>query len=161
MSRTSKIVVALLALALVAGLGASAQALPSAGNTDARLFSLDLGMVTGYSLNTEAAVVGRTFGINFTVTDNMAVGYANTVAGTREYNLFRLGYYLLPIVGFNVYVGSDGSVATGAGVFVNVLKTKSAPALTSSLKLKLEYLFATAGAGSGDIVFAVASSIGL
>jgi len=160
MSRTSKIVVALLALALVAALGASAQTLPSAGNTDARLFSIDLGMVTGYSLSTETAVVGRTFGLNFTVTDSLAVGYANTLAGAREYNLFRIGYFILPIVGFNVYVGSDGSVATGAGLFVNILKTKSDAALNSSLKLKLEYLFDINGADTGDIVFAVSSSIG-
>ncbi len=161
MSRTRKIVVALFIAALVAAAGVSAQALPSAGNTDARLFALDLGMATGYSIGTENAIVGRTFGINFTVTDNLAVGFTNTVAGAREYNLFRLGYYLLPVVGFNVYVGSDGAVATGAGIFVNILKSKADATLSSSLKLKLEYLFDANGADAGDIVFAVVSSIGL
>jgi hypothetical protein len=161
MSRSSKFIVTLLALALVAAVGVSAQSLPAAGNTDGRLFSIDLGMATGYSLAADAPIVGRTFGVNFTVSENLAVGFANTVAGS-DYNLFRLGYYLTPAIGFNVYVGSVGAnVATGAGAFFNLLKTKSDATFVSALKLRLEYLFDTTGAGEGDIVLAVASSIGL
>jgi len=160
MSR-SKIVLALLALTLFATIGASAQSLPALGNTDGRIFSVDLGMVTGYSLTTDDPIVGRSFGINFTVSDNLAVGFTNTRASVN-YNLFRFGYYLTPALGFNVYVGSTGSgVATGAGAFFNVLKSKSDTTFVSALKIKLEYLFDVTGAAEGDIVLAIVPSIGL
>lgn len=162
MSRSNRIVLALLALTLFATIGASAQALPAVGNTDGRIFSVDFGMATGYSLSAEDAIVGRTFGVNFTVTENMAVGFANTVASTG-YNLFRFGYYLTPAIGFNVYVGSNAAhnVATGAGAFVTILKTKSDTTFVSALKIRFEYLFDVNGAGDGDIVLAIAPSIGL
>jgi hypothetical protein len=162
MSR-SKIVLALLALTLFATIGASAQSLPALGNTDGRIFSVDFGMATGYSLSANDAIVGRTFGVNFTVTENLAVGFANTLASGNQYNLFRFGYYLTPAIGFNVYVGSNAAhnVATGAGAFVTILKTKADTTFISALKIRVEYLFDVNGAGEGDIVLAVVPSIGL
>jgi hypothetical protein len=162
MSRNRKFVLVLLALTLFAAVGASSQSLPALGNTDGRIFSIDFGMATGYSLSLEDAIVGRTFGVNFTVSENLAVGFASTLAST-QYNLFRFGYYLTPAIGFNLYVGSNfaGNVATGAGASFTVLKTKAETTFVSALKLRLEYIFDVDGAGDGDIVLAVVPSIGL
>ncbi len=135
------------------------------GNVDARYFAVDLGMVAGYSLNTNVPTVGRSFGLNFIVSDNVAVGFYNTIASTTTYNLLRFGYYFTPALAFNVYVGSDAAganTAAGLGAAFALLKTRSDTSLSSALKLRLEYLFDTvAGPTKGDLVFAVSSSLGL
>jgi hypothetical protein len=165
MSRNRKLVVALLALALVAAAGLSAQA--ASANADAKIFCIDIGMATGYNLNASGTDVGRTFGFNLTVSDNFVVGVANTTvvpdgAAALSYNFLRLGYYLTPVLGFNLYVGNRGAnLATGAGAFYNLFKTKSETAFANALKIRLEYLFdGGAGVGKGDIVLAVATSLG-
>jgi hypothetical protein len=164
MNRLPKLALALLLVSAVAVSGLSAQAAAGAGSADAKIFALDLGMVTGYSLNGNAPIVGRTFGLNLTITDNLAVGLVSTDigAGPTAYTLMRLSYFLNPALGFNLYVGSDGSTAVGAGAFYNILKTKSDTGFSSALKLRLEYLFDVAnGVAKGDIALALGSSIGL
>jgi hypothetical protein len=142
-----------------------APAAGSVGNADARIFAVDLGMVAGYSLNAKAPTVGRSFGLNFIVSDNVAVGFYNTIATATTYNLLKFGYYFSPALAFNLYVGSDAAganTAAGLGASFALLKTRSDTALSSALKLRLEYLFDTvAGPASGDLVFAVSSSLGL
>lgn len=164
MSRNSKFIVVLLAVALIASAGLGAQA--AAGNTDAKLFCIDIGMATGFGLNTSSPLAGRTFGFNLTVADNIAIGVTGTTVvdtTTRAYKLLRLGYYLTPAFGFNIYVGGQGAgnLATGAGAFYNIMKSKSDTSFANALKVRLEYLFdATNGVASGDIVLALATSIG-
>jgi hypothetical protein len=164
MSRNSKFVVVMLALALIVSAGLSAQA---AGNTDARLFCIDVGMATGFGLTTNAPLAGKTFGFNLTVADNIAIGVASTrvdesATVSRTYKLLRLGYYLTPAFGFNIYVGGQGTaLATGAGAFYNIMKSKTDSSFANALKVKLEYLFDGAnGVAGGDIVVALATSIG-
>jgi hypothetical protein len=164
MSPSSKLGVVLLALALVASAGLSAQA---AGNVDARIFCIDVGMATGLGIKAAAPLAGRTFGINLTVADNIAIGVASTrvdesATVNRTYKLLRLGYYLSPALGFNVYVGGQGTaLATGAGAFYNIMKSKTDSSFANSLKVKLEYLFDGAnGVAGGDIIVALATSIG-
>src|SRR5512137_782396 len=103
MSRNKKFIVVMLALALVASAGLSAQA--AAGNTDAKLFCIDIGMATGYSLSASTPLVGKNFGFNLTVADNFSIGVAN-ISATWAYRVLRLAYYLTPAIGFDLYVGS-------------------------------------------------------
>jgi len=161
-----KIIVAVfLAGAAFLAFAQTAPASAPVGNVDARFFAVDLGMVAGYSLNTNAPTVGRSFGLNFIVSDNVSVGFYNTIATANTYNLLRFGYYFTPALAFNLYVGSDlpgSNTAAGLGAAFALLKTRSETSLSSALKLRLEYLFdIAAGPAKGDLVLAVSSSLGL
>jgi hypothetical protein len=162
--------VALLPLLLLLGLpvfAADAGTVPPS-NTDGRYVSFDLGMVAGINIAANAARVGRTFGINFTLSDSMTAGIVSTTAGTNNYTLMKLAYFLTPALGLSVYVGTDvaGAAAPatggGAGLFYNVVRSQPGTGLATALKLRLEYLFDTgAGLANGDVVLSVGSSIGL
>jgi hypothetical protein len=137
-------------------------------NTDGRYISFDLGMVAGINIAANAARVGRTFGMNFTLSDSMSAGIMSTTAGANSYTLMKLAYFLTPALGLSVYVGANAAGAAppatggGAGVFYNVAKSQPGSGLSTALKLRLEYLFDTsAGLTNGDIVLSVGSSIGL
>jgi hypothetical protein len=131
------------------------------GPIDGTLLAFDLGMTSGFDLATSDTIVGRSFGLSLIVADNIAVGLASTMAGAN-YSFLRFGYSLSPSLGFDLYVGSDGATAAGLGAFVNLRKDKTDAGIYSTLKLRLQYLFdTTAGLANGDLVLAVASSIGI
>jgi hypothetical protein len=119
-------------------------------------------MTTGFGLAASKAIVGRSIGFNIAMTDSLAMGVASITAGATAYNFFRLGYGLGPALGLDLYVGSDGSTAAGLGAFIRLQRAKADSGLCSSLKLRLEYLFdTTAGIADGDLVLAIASSVGI
>jgi hypothetical protein len=161
MSRKVKFFVVLAMLAVIGATTVSAQS--GAGNADAKLFNIDLGMVSGYSLLNENAIVGKTFSFNITLADNFALGIASFEA-SNTYTLLRAAYYLTPAIGFDLYVGASSAgpgVGTGACVFYNVLKSKPDNAFATALKVKLGYLFNTTDEiDNGDIIIAVSTSIG-
>ncbi len=162
MSRNSKFIALVVAMALVASAGLAAQA--ASTNADAKLFCIDIGMVSGYSLLSNDAIAGRNFGFNITVADNFALGVASIATTNRTYTALRAAYYLTPAIGFDLYVGSSSAgagVGTGACAFYNILKSKSDTSFANSLKVKLGYLFNTDdGIDMGDIFVAVSTSLG-
>ena len=141
-----------------------AQPAPAVGaTTDCKIFSLDLGMVAGYGVKANSPVVGRSFGINFTVADNLVFGFAN-ISATHSYNLARLGYSISPALGLNIYVGNYDTTtsAAGIGATFNILKNKPEAGISTALKLRIEYLLdTTAAITSGDLLVAVCTAIGL
>jgi hypothetical protein len=166
---TTRKIPLILALVLLGASFAFTQSAPAAstpaasgGNADARIFAVDLGMIAGYNLGTNAATVGRSFGLNIIVADNLAVGIYNTIAGAT-YNFLRVGYNLTPALGFNLYVGNNGaSTAGGLGASFALFKSRTDAGLASALKSKFEYLFDTgAGLAKGDIVLSVSTSLGM
>jgi hypothetical protein len=165
MRRIPRVVALLLFSGALAISGLAAQvSSPTTGNTDAKVFAIDLGATFGYGLSGNSPTVGRTFGINFTVADSLAVGFVDTQVGATpvDYKLARLSYALNPSLGFNLYVGSDTNTAGGAGVYYNILKSKSDTAFSTALKLRLEYLFDVSnGIAKGDLLLAVSPSIGI
>lgn len=137
---------------------------PANGSPEGKIFAFDLGVACGYGLDAGDFVAGRSFGIGFTVADNIAVGFSSTAA-SFTYSFFRASYYLTPAIGFNLYVGSDDNAASpafGLGAAYTFLRNPSETGLATALKLRLEYLFDTsAGVDSGDIILAVGTSLGL
>jgi hypothetical protein len=159
---------AFVALLLLSGLclfaaDAPAAGIPAVSNTDGKYISFDLGMVGGINLGANAATVGRTFGMNFTLSDSMSAGFLSTTAGGTSYTLMKLAYFFTPALGVSIYVGSDAAgTAGGAGIFYNVAKSRPDSGFSTALKLRLEYLSDTGvGLTKGDIVLSVGSSIGL
>ena len=147
----------------------AAQASAFVGRTpDCKIFSLDLGMVGGYGVKANSPVVGRYFGINFTVADNFVLGFAN-ISATHSYNLARLGYSLSPVLGLNIYVGNYDIIplvtttpVAGIGGSFTILKSKPEAGFSTTLKLRIEYLLdTTAAITSGDLLVAVSTGIGL
>lgn len=132
------------------------------GPIDGTLLSIELGMAAGYDLGNNDPVVGRTFGLNLMVADNLAVGFASTSAAALSFNLFRLGYAITPVIGMDIYVGNDGSTAGGLGAFVNLQRGKNESGVFSTLKLRLQYLTDTSlGLAKGDVIMAVSASVGI
>jgi hypothetical protein len=130
--------------------------------TDGRYLSFDVGMVAGINIGANAARVGRTVGMDVTVSDAMSLGFMSTTSGATAYSLMKVSYFLTPALGLSIYLGSDGNTAAGAGVFYNVLRSRPDDGLSTSLKLRLEYLFDSgAGLTNGDLVLSVGTSVGL
>jgi hypothetical protein len=138
----------------------SSAALP--GYADGKVLFFDIGMTTGFDLAASKAIVGRSIGLNIVVTDSLAMGLASVTAGATAYDLFRIGYGFGPALGLDLYVGTDGNTAVGLGAYYRINKNKADSGLCSSLKLRLEYLFdTTAGVAKGDLVLALATSVGI
>ncbi len=149
---------------------APAAAAASSGSVsvaDARLITLQLGMNGGLKLGTNSSTIGWLFGMDLTVTDSFSIGLLSSVSASTTYDLLKLGYHLSPVLGFDVYVGSDivgvtTSTAVGVGVFYNVLKSKPDSGFATGLKVHLDYLVDNSGGfGKGDFVLGVISYFGL
>ncbi len=171
MSRIAKSLVCLVACAIIAAVGVSAQAaaqpvaVSSGGNADARIIAFDVGMVAGYNIGSGGLPVGRSFGLNITVADNFSIGFVSLLA-TRTYSLLRMSYGLTPALGFAAFAGTDNNggspTAAGAGIYYNILKSKTDAGLATALKVRLDYLFdVTAGIAAGDVVLTLGTSVGL
>lgn len=160
------IIAVVVMLVLVAFAGAQEQ-------TDNQILGIELGFAGGYRLNDTAIVGGQSFGLNFTVANNVQAGFATALLSggapvTDTYGLFRLSYFLNESVGMNILVGgaSPGggalAAAGGAGVFLNAFQNRSEDSFSTALKVKLEYLFnITDGIDGGSVVLGVASVFGL
>ena len=125
-------------------------------------------MLSGLKIGPNTITVGRAFGLAFAVSDNLSVGFYSMVPSTTSYNLVMLSYFLNPILGFSIAVGADtvgvaaANTAAGAGMFVNIARSRSDTGLSTALKLRLEYLFDTAlGLTNGDVVLSVGASFGI
>lgn len=161
-----KRIVALALVALVAAFGLAAQAAPAttAGMTDSRAIALEAGLSTAFNIGTSALAAGNSFGLMFTVSDNLAVGF-NSSKLSLTYNTFKLPYFVNPNLGFSLHVGrsSAPNTAAGAGVFYNAFKSRNDAGISTSLKLKLEYFFEATAAGitAGDLALSIGSTFGL
>jgi hypothetical protein len=145
---------------------APAPAAPAAPtvSADAKLIVFELGIGGGLKLGSNSGRVGRIFGLDLTLTDTLTGGLVDVVTGTTDYTMVKLAYRLFPAVGFSVFVGSDAtpSTAAGVGVFYSVVKSKPDSSLATGLQLHLDYFAAVAGGfGKGDIVLGIVSYIGL
>ncbi len=167
-------VMMLVGLAVLEAQAATAQTPTSSvaanSNTDSRFVSLELSMLAGLKVGPNSLTVGRVFGMAFAVSDNLAVGFYNITAttpvpATTNYSLIRLSYFLNPTLGFSIAVGADAAgTAAGAGMFVNVARSRSDTGLSTALKIRLDYLFDVSAAGglaNGDVVLSIGSSFGI
>ena len=153
-----------------------AQTPATVGNVDSKAISIEVGMNTGLGVATSAITVGRYFSLGLTISDNLVVGFQNlsAQAGTNvdTYNLFKLCYFLNPILGFNIDVGNDtvvsgtpavttNNVAAGVGIFYNIFKSRSDTGISTAFKLKVEYPFDTRGINAGDVVVGIGTTFGI
>lgn len=166
MIRTNRIVLA------VAALLAFSAALAVAQDADNGILGIENGINFGYSLNTSNIGSAQELGIHLTVANNTQAGFVIiTGDGTTNYpsySLLRIQYFLGPRIGLTVAVGKTGvvaplaNVATGVGMFVNVLRREYADSITAVLKLKMDYLVdLTQGIDQGLISVGVSGKIGL
>jgi len=145
---------------------AAAPAAPAAPliTADAKLVAFELGINGGLKLGSSSGTIGRTFGMDLTLGDTLSCGLVDVVAGTAEYTMVKVGYRMLPAIGFSVFVGSDATPTTAAGVGVSYSLLRSRPdsGLASGLRLDVDYFASTSGGfGKGDIVLGVVSYLGL
>ncbi len=127
-----------------------------------KIVGFDVGFVTGYSLATEGMVVGRDFGINFTLSPSIVVGFRSVTGLVADSVLLDLSYFVIPSLALDLLVGSDGTnTVAGLDVDYYLLKSKPDEVLSSSLKIKVGYLFDSgAGIASGTVALGIIGSIG-
>ncbi len=156
-----KTVLLMIVLALLVPALAMAQ---EQGNTDNQLFGVQIGFLGGYNLAVDDTVVGRDFGLFFTVTDAMQVGFrsiTNVIAPSAVF--IDLGYFLSPSISVDLMVGTAGAgnAAGGLDVGYTILKSSTEDVISSVLKLKAGYLFEqTNGIAEGAITAGLVGSIG-
>jgi hypothetical protein len=134
------------------------------GPLDGSLLSFDFGVATGYSLNDKKPTVGQSFGLGIMMSDNLAVGFTSTSIGATpiSYQMFRLGYSFTPLIGMDIYLGTDGNAAAGLDAFIRLARSRSDAGLYSSLKVRLGYfLDLTNGPAKGDVALTIGSSVGI
>ncbi len=160
--------VCLVVFALVAWVGVAAQAaVPAASpSVETKLLSLELGLPIGYRLSDGALVSGRSFALGIAVADNFSVGISSTQIGTTApltaYNALRLSYTILPYLGASIYVGQAGAnTAAGLGIYTTLVPVKTLAGLSTSLRLKIDYLFDTTAMSGGSVVFTTAMLFGI
>ena len=159
-----KVLILLVVLALMVPVLASGQ---DAGNTDNRVFGIHIGFVGGYDLLSDETIVARDFGLNFTVSESIQVGFRSigdlrAAPGTFNATLLDFGYFLTPEICINMLVGSDGTeVAGGLEAAYVLFRSDSGDAFSSSLKLKAGYLFENGnGIDSGVINAGLIGTVG-
>jgi len=135
-----KYLILLVVLALIVPMAASAQ---DAGNTENRIFGVHFGFVGGYDLTTEDTVAGRDFGLNFTLSDSMQIGFRSVMGllSAGDAALLNFGYFLAPNLAIELMVGdADGNIAGGVDAAMYLFKSED-EVFSSSLKMKAGYIF--------------------
>jgi hypothetical protein len=158
-----KTVVILIVLALLVPAFAMAQ---ERGNTDNRIFGVQVGFLGGYDLSTDDTVVGRDFGLFFTLSEAMQVGFrsiSGVIAPATDAMFFDLSYFLTPKISVDMMIGNAGALGTAGGIDAGyaILKSETSDVFSSTLKLKAGYIFEeTNGIGEGVIIAGLVGSIG-
>ncbi len=156
-----KYLILFVVLALMVPMVASAQ---NDGNTENQIFGVHFGFVGGYDLNTDGAVAGQDFGLNFTLNESMQIGFRSVsdLLTTGDAALLNFGYFLSPQLGLDLMVGSDGtSIVGGADAFFYIFKSEGDDVFSSSLKMKAGYIFDEAsGIDSGVINAGLIGTVG-
>ena len=169
------VLIGIVAILMVAGTAFGQDAGASASQTDNQILGIEVGLSAGYRLLDGALVVGQNFSLNLSVAQNVQVGFSSgTVTGatpavTDTYALLKVAYFMTPLLGFNIAVGSSvpGNLgvttpAIGAGVFFNVFSNRSGDGFSTALKIKLDYLADTTnGVDLGTITFGLTGVFGL
>jgi opacity protein-like surface antigen len=152
----------ILALALVVGSAAFAQGADFTAATPQFLY-FDLGAGFGYTLDDnvpESAIGVQAVGFGIAVMENMSVG----IDVTGGFAGLRVAYNFTPIAGAAIGLGTITTGSSGAisiGAFGNLFQKRSANGLTTSLKIRLDYIAQTDDLSAGTIVFAPVFSFGL
>ncbi len=132
------------------------------GNADHRLFGVQVGFVAGYDLDTDDVVVGRDYGMNFTLSESLQIGF-RSISGllAADAILVDFAYYLNPNIAFDLMVGDNGGDFT-AGMEAAYLLFRSPPdeVFSSALKLKAGYLFDVNGIDLGVMNFGLIGTLG-
>jgi hypothetical protein len=159
-----KVLVLLFVLALMVPTLVTGQ---DAGNTDNRIFGIHIGFVGGYDLLNDDSIVARDFGLNFTLSESIQLGFRSigdlrAVAPAFSATLLDFGYYLTPNICVDMLVGSDGANVVGGLEAAYVLfRSEGDDVFRSSLKLKAGYLFEDAnGIDSGVINAGLIGTVG-
>ena len=156
-----KIVTLVIMVGMVLSLAAYAQ---ETGKTDSRVVGIQTGFVAGYNFNSSASVVGRDFGLRFTLNDSMQFGF-RVMDGLTAASavLLDFSYFLDPKMSVDVMAGTEGAGNMAAAVDFNymVFRSVSEGRFSSSLKLKAGYLFdQTNGIGGGVLNAGLLGSVG-
>lgn len=131
---------------------------------DSDIFSIHAGLVAGYSLNAGATTVGRSVGINFTVSDNLKIGFLSIdgQAGLDDFALMDMAYFITDAIGLEILFGTHGAaVASGVDAFFSIGKPTAAK-LRTTLKMNVGYLFDAAnGIENGTLSAGLQATVGL
>jgi len=156
-----KTVLLLIVLSLLVPAFAMAQ---ERGDTDNRIFGVQVGFLGAYNLAAEDTLVGRDFGVFFTVSDSLQVGFRSITNVIAPQAVFLdLGYLLTPQISFDLMIGTTGPANAAAGIDIGyaIVKSSSDDVFSSTLKLKAGYLFEqTNGIAEGAIIAGLVGSIG-
>lgn len=170
MTKRGIIVLSIVVFALILPAAAFAQALEGT-DTEFRLFGIELGALGGYNLETDEAVMGRSFALSLAVIDNMQVGIGavgftdqSPVPVTNEYVGMRFDYFFSEQLALSMMVGNSsvGNVGGSIGGQYLIVRSQPANGFSSALKLKIDYFMNDGdGIGGGTIGIGLAGSFGL
>ncbi len=170
MTKRGIIVFAIAVIALALPAAAFAQALEGT-DTEFRLFGIELGMLGGYNLEEEEAVMGRSVAISLATLENMQIGFtAVTFDGdlaplpTQQYVGMRFDYFFTEQLALSMMVGNAAGANVGGSIGAHYLIVRSQPEnmFSSALKLKVDYFMNDdQGPGAGTIGIGLAGSFGL
>ena len=146
-------------------------------NTESRIFHVELGFMSGYRLEDEETIVGRTMALVFSLTENMQLGLFNATFAdsslTDTYNLVRFDYFFSERLALSLGTGQASVEGPAAGNFestvggligVNALLVRSVPesGMSSTLKAGVHYLMNEEhGFGDGTVGVQIVGTIGL
>lgn len=135
------------AIVLVAAMAFPASA--ATADVDTHMLSIGIGNFYGYNLNTSDLGTAQELSIGFGLADNLEAGFhfiTGDGAGGNfpSYDLFSLSYAVTPKMGMNIYGGSrltaPVGAAAGLGYYFNLFRKDYQDAMTTLLKLRVEYL---------------------
>lgn len=136
-----------------------------AQSADHSVFGVSTAVTYSYDVSAQSLGYGFSAGLDFTLSDRLTAGFLFLQgAGSLSANaqLFSLDYALTDKLGFGIKLGTDGGPLTGIGMSYDLLKRKTADALSSILKAKVDYLFdPSTGVDTGDLCVTLALSTGI
>lgn len=120
----------------------------STAEADTRILSMGMGSLFGYNLSTDNLGTAQELTIGFGLAEDLEAGFHFiTGDGTNfpTYNLFSLSYTILQRMGLTVFGGrrtapAPVGAAMGMGYYFNIFHRDFQEALSTILKLRVEYL---------------------
>lgn len=140
-------------------------------DTGSRLFDVELGFLSGYRLEDEETVVGRTMTLNFSILENAQIGFYHAgfadsdVGISNAYGMVRFRYFFSEMLSVSIGTGGEGTTQSPAGLIganATLLRSLPADGLATTLQAGLQYLMNEEdGFGNGTIGVSIVGSIGL
>ena len=147
----------------------SMQSINVAEGADLNIVGIEWGSMFAYNFNTSKLGPAQYFCVNLPVTDSIIVGFTKIDGdgvNVLDYDLLKFSYFIsgkkMPM-GIDLLIGGGGTtpnITAGLGIFINVFQKRVEDVISSSLKLKIDYLLTEAVNNSGTLGLSLTGQIG-